>query len=120
MIRRALYLTNEDRSPSSKSPSSSTLLFLMLLVVFAGKVAEADGNVERARFRRRRRRVAAPRPRRRGAGTANYRRRTVAAGVPCLTLTTIVDTDDFRPGGIVIVTVRCEASMVDVTLLGVA
>lgn len=42
-----------------------------------------------------------------------------AAGVPCLSLTTTVDTDDFDPGGTVTVTVRCEASMADVTLLGV-
>lgn len=39
--------------------------------------------------------------------------------MPCLTLTTTVGTDDFRPGGTVTVTVRCEASMADVTLLGV-
>ncbi|MEI2815847.1 MAG: hypothetical protein V9E99_05255 [Microthrixaceae bacterium] len=42
-----------------------------------------------------------------------------AAGVPCLALATEVDTDDFAPGGTVTVTVRCEASMADVTLLGV-
>ena len=41
------------------------------------------------------------------------------AGVPCVNLTTVVDTTDFRPGGSVIVTVSCEASMADVTLLGV-
>ena len=39
--------------------------------------------------------------------------------MPCLTLTTTVDTTDFAPGGTVTVTVACEASMADVTLLGV-
>ena len=43
----------------------------------------------------------------------------IAAGVSCLDLTTTVDTHDFHPGGTVTVTVRCEASMADVTLLGV-
>lgn len=96
------------------------LLFLMLLVVFAGKVAEADGNVERAasdaaRAASLRQDLADATADAQTTAAANL----AAAGVPCLTLTTIVDTDDFRPGGIVTVTVRCEASMVDVTLLGV-
>ena len=96
------------------------LVFLMLLVVYAGKVSEADGNVERAASD--------------AARAASLRQDPVdattdaqdtaaanlaAAGVPCLTLTTNVDTDDFAPGGTVTVTVRCEASMEDVTLLGV-
>jgi Flp pilus assembly protein TadG len=95
-------------------------IFLMLLVVFAGKVAEADGNVERA---------AAD-----GARAASLRQypgdavadaeeavqaNLVAAGVPCADLSTTVDTSNFRAGGSVAVTVRCEASMADVTLLGV-
>ncbi len=95
------------------------LVFLMLLVVYAGKVSEADGNVERAASD--------------AARAASLRQDPVdattdaqdtaaanlaAAGVPCLTLNTDVDTDDFTPGGTVTVTVRCEASMEDVTLLG--
>ena len=96
------------------------LLFLMLLVVFAGKVAEADGNVERAASDAARAASLRQDP---ADATADAQTTAAAnlaaAGVPCRTLTTIVDTDDFRPGGIVTVTVRCEASMVDVTLLGV-
>ena len=96
------------------------LLFLMLLVVFAGKVAETDGNVERAASDAAR--AASLRQHPDDATTdaqdtaaANL----AAAGVPCLSLTTTVDTEDFRPGGTVTVTVLCEASMADVTLLGV-
>ena len=94
------------------------LLFLVLLVVYAGKVSEADGNVERAasdaaRAASLRQHPADATDDAQASATANL----AAAGVPCLTLTTTVDTTDFAPGGTV--TVACEASMADVTLLGV-
>ncbi len=96
------------------------LLFLMLLVVYAGKVSEADGNVERAASNAARAASLRQHP---GDATTDAQSSAAAnlsaAGVPCLTLTTEVDTDDFAPGGTVTVTVRCEASMADVTLLGV-
>ena len=96
------------------------LLFLMLLVVYAGKVSEADGNVERAASDAARAASLRQHP---GDATTDAQdtaaANLAAAGVPCLTLTTTVDTDDFGPGGTVTVTVRCEASMADVTLLGV-
>ena len=96
------------------------LLFLMLLVVYAGKVSEADGNVERAASDAARAASLRQHPGdatddAQTSATANL----AAAGVPCLTITTTVDTTDFAPGGTVTVTVRCEASMADVTLLGV-
>ena len=96
------------------------LVFLMLLVVYAGKVSEADGNVERAAAD-----AARAASLRQHPGDATFDAQNTAAanlaaaGVPCLNLTTTVDTDDFAPGGTVTVTVRCEASMADVTLLGV-
>jgi Flp pilus assembly protein TadG len=96
------------------------LVFLILLVVYAGKVSEADGNVERAASD-----AARAASLRQDPGDAATDAQDTAAanlaatGVPCLTLTTNVDTDDFAPGGTVTVTVRCEASMEDVTLLGV-
>ena len=96
------------------------LLFLMLIVVFAGKVAEADGNVERAASD-----AARAASLRQGPSDASTDAQNTAAanlsaaGVVCLDLTTTVDTDDFAPGGTVTVTVSCEASMADVTLLGV-
>lgn len=96
------------------------LLFLMLLVVYAGKVSEADGNVERAASDAARAASLRQHP---GDATTDAQEAAAgnlaAAGVPCLTLTTTVDTDDFGPGGTVTVTVSCQASMADVTLLGV-
>ena len=95
-------------------------VFLMLLVVYAGKVSEADGNVERAaaegaRAASLRQNPAAAIDDARAVVEANLD----AAGVPCLQLDTSVDTSMFEPGGTVTITVRCDASMADVTLLGV-
>lgn len=96
------------------------LLILMLLVVYAGKVSEADGNVERAAADAARAASLRQHP----SDATDDAQSTAAAdlasaGVPCLNVTTAVDTDDFDPGGTVTVTVSCEASMADVTLLGV-
>lgn len=95
-------------------------VFLMLLVVFAGKVAEADGNVERAAAEAARAASLRQSPDdaisdAEAAVEANLRH----AGVPCTDLVTTVDTTDFAPGGTVTVNIRCQASMADVTLLGV-
>jgi Flp pilus assembly protein TadG len=95
-------------------------VFLMLLVVYAGKVSEADGNVERAaaegaRAASLRQNPAAAIDDARAVVEANL----AAAGVPCSQLDTSVDTSTFEPGGTVTVTVRCDAPMADVTLLGV-
>ncbi|HEY9564996.1 MAG TPA: TadE/TadG family type IV pilus assembly protein [Nocardioides sp.] len=96
------------------------LVFLMLLVVYAGKVSEADGNVERAASDAARAASLRQHP---GDAAADAQTTAAAnlaaAGVPCLSLITDVDTDNFGPGGTVTVNVRCEASMADVTLLGV-
>ena len=95
-------------------------VFLLLLVVFAGKVSEADGNVERAAAE-----GARAASLRQNPGDAIDDAQAVvaanldAAGVPCTSLDTVVDTSTFEPGGTVTVTVTCEASMADVTLLGV-
>lgn len=95
-------------------------VFLMLLVVFAGKVSEADGNVERAAAEGARAASLRQHP----SNAATDARSTVeanlaTAGVSCSTLEAIVDTSDFEPGGTVTVTVECTVSMADVTLLGV-
>jgi Flp pilus assembly protein TadG len=95
-------------------------VFLMLLVVYSGKVSEADGNVERAaaegaRAASLRQNPAAAIDDARAVVEANL----AAAGVPCSQLDTSVDTSMFEPGGTVTITVRCDASMADVTLLGV-
>jgi Flp pilus assembly protein TadG len=119
---RFLIRVRDDRGSVAVEVAviAPALLFLMLLVVYAGKVAEADGNVERAASDAAR--AASLRQHPSDASTdaqATAAANLAAAGVPCLALTTTVDTDEFRPGGTVTVTVRCEASMADVILLGV-
>lgn len=96
------------------------LIFLLLLVIYAGKVAEADGNIERAAANAARAASLRQHPRDATTDAQNTAAANLtAAGVPCLEVTTAVDTDDLVPGGTVTVTVRCDASMADVTLLGV-
>ena len=95
-------------------------IFLMLLVVFAGKISEADGNVERAAAEGARAASLRQDP---GVAIADAEAAVEAnlahAGVPCTDLTIGVDTSNFEPGGTVGVAVTCQASMADVTLLGV-
>lgn len=95
-------------------------VFLMLLVVYAGKVSEAAAVVERAASNAARAASLRQHPGdaerdARDTATANL----AASGVTCAELTATVDTSALRPGGTVAVTVRCEASMSDVALLGV-
>lgn len=96
------------------------LVALLLLVVFAGRVAQAEGEVRRAASE-----AARAASLRQHAGDAEAEAQAVAAanlaasGVTCRTFETVVDTTDFAPGGSVAVTVRCVASMRDVSLLGV-
>lgn len=96
------------------------LVLLLLLVVYAGRVAEADDDVRRAASEAAR----AASMRQHPGDAADAAQATVAAnlataGVDCASLTTDVDTGDFAPGGTVTVTVACEASMRDLSLLGV-
>lgn len=95
-------------------------VFLMLLVVFTGRVAEAEANVERAAAVGAR--AASLRQHPAGATTdavAAIEANLAQAGVPCAELVTDVDTTNFEPGGTITVTITCHASMADVTLLGV-
>ncbi len=96
------------------------LVALLLLVVFAGRVSQADGDVRRAastaaRAASMRQDTFAAEDAARETAAANLR----ASGVVCGSLDTAVDTSRFGAGGTVAVTVRCTASMVDVSLLGV-
>jgi len=96
------------------------LVALLLLVVFAGRVAQADGDVRRAS-------AAAARAaslRQDPAGAEDAAREAAAANVAasrvaCGQLDTDVDISRFAAGGHVAVTVRCTASLADVSLLGV-
>jgi len=96
------------------------LVALLLLVVFAGRVAQSEGDVRRAASEAARAASLTQSPEAaveaaEQAVAANLR----SSGIGCSTLATDVDTDDFRPGGAVAVDVRCVASMADITLLGV-
>lgn len=120
MRARACFSDERGTVAVEMAVIAPALLFLMLLVVFAGKVSEADGNVERAAADAARAASLRQQP----ADATDDARSTAAAdlaaaGVPCIGLTTAVDTSDFTPGGTVTVTVRCDASMADVALLGV-
>ena len=121
MKRSSLDRRSERGSVSVEVAAiAPAFVFLMLLVVFAGKVSEADGNVERAAAEGARAASLRQHP----GNAATDARSTVeanlaTAGVSCSTLEAIVDTSDFEPGGTVTVTVECTASMADVTLLGV-
>lgn len=96
------------------------LVALLLLVVFAGRVAQADGDVRRAASEAARAASLEGSPEAATtAATETALANLSASGVACAELQTHVDTDAFHPGGTVGVTVRCTASMADVSLLGV-
>lgn len=96
------------------------LVALLLLVVFAGRVAQAEGDVRRAASEAARAASLEQTPD--AAATAavdTAAANLTASGVVCGDLDTTVDTSEFQPGGAVAVTVRCVASMSDISLLGV-
>ena len=96
------------------------LVVLMLLVVFAGRVSEADGNVERAASEGARAASLHQNPTAaREAAIDTASANLAASGTKCASIETVVDTSDLQPGGRVTVDVTCIASMADVALLGV-
>lgn len=96
------------------------LVALLLLVVFAGRVAQADGDVRRAASAAARSASLRQDPSEaETAGRQTAAENLVASGIGCARLDTEVDTSRFAAGGTVAVTVRCTASMADVSLLGV-
>lgn len=96
------------------------LVVLLLLVVFAGRVAQADGDVRRAASAAARAASLRQDPGdAEAAGRQTASANLVASGVGCARLDTDVDTTQFFAGGTVAVTVHCTASMAEVSLLGV-
>ena len=96
------------------------LVALLLLVVFAGRVAQAEGDVRRAASAAARAASLRQDP----ADAAEAGRETAeanlaASGVGCGQLEVEVDTARFFAGGTVAVALHCSASMADVSLLGV-
>lgn len=93
---------------------------LMLLVVFAGRVAQAEGDVKRAASEAARAASLVENPTDATAAAHDVAQANLdASGVACGSLTTDTDTSALTPGGSVTVTVTCTASMADVSLLGV-
>lgn len=96
------------------------LVMLLLLVVFAGRVAQAEGDVRRAASEGARAASLEQYPEAAETAAKDIVEANLAAsGVVCGRLDTTVDTTSFAPGGSVSVSVRCTASMADVALLGV-
>ena len=96
------------------------LVFLLLLVVFAGRVAQADGDVRRAAAAAARAASLRQEPDEAATSAREAAEANLAEnGVGCGRLETDVDTSNFMAGGTVAVTVRCIASMADVSGLGV-
>jgi len=96
------------------------LLVLMLLVVYAGRASQADADVQSAASRAARAASIVDDP---AAATAAAQSTAAAnldtAGIECVSLATTVDTAEFRIGGTVTVTVRCQVSNGDIALLAV-
>lgn len=96
------------------------LVALLLLVVFAGRVAQAEGDVRRAASAAAR--AASLRQDPSDAADAGRQRaeaNLADSGVGCGQLDVEVDTTRFFAGGSVAVTLHCNASMADISLLGV-
>lgn len=118
MIRRC----DDDRGSVAVETAviAPALVALLLLVVFAGRVAQAEGDVRRAASEAARAASLEANPDTAISVAVDTAAANLAAsGVVCGDLDTTVDTDNFAPGGTVAVTVRCVASMADVSLLGV-
>lgn len=96
------------------------LVVLMLLVVFAGRVSEADGNVQRAASEGARSASLHQNPTAaRKAATDSVKANLATSGTRCARIEALIDTSDLRPAGTVTVVVTCTASMADMALLGV-
>jgi Flp pilus assembly protein TadG len=94
-------------------------IVLMLLVVLAGRVSEAEAQVNRAASEAARAASLRQHPSDAARDADLVAHDNLTAGVRCEVLTVDTDLDEFRAGGRVAVTVTCVASMSDVTLLGV-
>lgn len=96
------------------------LIGFMLLVVFAGRVAQAEGDVANAAHEAARAAslVATPASALE-AGTDTAAANIAEGAVACRNLDVSVDTSDFTAGGQVVVTVTCQAAFADIAMLAV-
>lgn len=95
------------------------LIAFMLLVVYAGRVAQAEGDVAHAAHEAARAASLVATPTAAIATATEAASANIAAGVACRDLTVEVDTSGFTAGGQVAVTVTCEAAFADIAMLAV-
>lgn len=96
------------------------LLVLMLLVVYAGRAAQTDADVQTAAARAARAAsLVGDADAAVQAATATAAANLSTAGIVCQDTDIVVDVDDFRAGGTVTTRVACEVSNADIVLLAV-
>ena len=96
------------------------LIGFMLLVVFAGRVAQAEGDVAHAAHEAARAASLTATPTAATAAAEEIAAANINSGaVACRQLEVTVDTTDFTAGGQVTVTVSCHASFADIAILSV-
>ena len=96
------------------------LIAFMLLVVYAGRVAQSEGDVAHAAHEAARAASLVATPTAATATATETVAANIAAGaVACQNLTVAVDTSGFTAGGQVAVTVTCEATFADIAMLAV-
>ena len=96
------------------------LIGFMLFVVFAGRVAQAEGDVANAAHEAARAASLVGTPRAAvEAATETAEANTAEGAVACRHLDVVVDTTGFNAGGQVTVTVSCEAAFGDIAMLAV-
>jgi hypothetical protein len=92
----------------------------MLFVVFAGRVAQAEGDVANAAHEAARAASLAGTPQAAVEAATETAEANIAEGaVACRRLDVVVDTTGFGAGGQVTVTVSCEAAFGDIAMLAV-
>lgn len=92
----------------------------MLLVVFAGRVAQAEGDVAQAAHEAARAASLLATPEAATAAATEVASANIAEGeVGCRLLEVVVDTADFTAGGEVAVTITCQADFADIAMLAV-
>lgn len=96
------------------------LIGFMLLAVYAGRVTQAQADVEHAAYEAARAASLTGHPSTAEAAAGETAdANIIRGGVACRDLDVTVDTTSFTAGGTVTVTVACEASFSDLTLLAV-
>lgn len=94
------------------------LVGLLLLVAVAGRITTADAVVRRAAADAARTGSLRATPSSAAAAaTAAVATNLAGSQLRCVALSTVVDTDDFGPGGRLTVTVECTVDLSDVALL---